>query len=99
MPEQCSINGAKTMAQQWPESQWKITVIKAKGFIEKGINFDFGNKVKIGAIVNNKGDLKLLTRPSKTKSEKNTHHRMPSAAPNSMLTKDYINLIRQRGGY
>jgi len=73
-----SVSGTKTMAQQWPRSEWKITVVKIKGFVEKKKNFNFDRTVRVGAVVNKNGDLKLLTRASKTKIEKSVHHRMPS---------------------
>lgn len=94
-----NLAGTKSMAGQWPASNWTITTLKAKGFVEKGTHFQFANSVQIGCIVSKSGELKIITRPARTESEKAVHHRMPSVVPENMSTEDYIDLIKRHAGY
>jgi hypothetical protein len=94
-------DGTKTMAEQWSDKEWRATTVKIEQFTEyckdtgKLHNF---NASRIGAIINKRGQLKILTRPAKTQQEVAIHHRMPSRLPKDMSLQDYTQALNKVTG-
>jgi hypothetical protein len=92
----------KSMADQWNSKEWKVSIIHVDSFTEHhrptGETYTFKPKdnriYRLGAIISdNRGTLRILTRPSKTQEEKNIHGRMPSRVPINLSLKEYVEAL------
>ena len=75
-----SADGKRSFTWQWSAKEWKVVRIRATEFTEKNAN-EHVTKFKtmgkeICAIMNKKGELKILTRPARANEQK-AAHRMP----------------------
>ena len=97
-----AINKQKTLAQQWSSKEWKVAAVKADQFTEMHKptgNIHTFNCSRLGVLVNNStGDLKILTRPSKTPQEIAVHHRMPSRLPQNWTLEQYVDALNKFTG-
>ncbi len=97
-----SASGTRSLPDQWSSDEWQVASIKAEQFTEyrkstgEHIVFD---STRLGCLVNNEtGQLKVLTRPAKTKREVDVHHRMPSRVPKDWSLERYTQELNKFSG-
>ena len=99
-----SVNGDKSMPDQWNSKDWKVSLLHVTGYTEKDKNGNshMFNANRIGCIVNKATrELRILTRPAKTDYEKSVHHRAPSKVSKNTSLKEYVSMLNNytKGNY
>lgn len=88
-----SADGIKTMMEQWTPDIWTPEILRVEAFIERNRKtreeVEFETK-RIVVIIAASGQLKIVTRPARTKDEVLVHHRMPMRIPAIMTRKQFI---------
>lgn len=96
-----SADGTKSLGEQWLANEWAVTFINAESFVETNRqthrNYTFMAK-KIACLVNSEGQLKILTRNSKTEIEVAAHHRMPVQLPSGWTTEKFVRTLNSKYG-
>lgn len=97
-------DGTKTFTDQWPTERNKVVTIKN---VEHFTEYDRTTKQEIkfhtkehqiAAIVNNSGEIRILTREARTEQEKKVHHRMPVTIHNNRGRDGLIKYINKKLG-
>jgi hypothetical protein len=99
-----SRNGSKTFADQWPKDKQKVvTITGVSHFTEMNRKLNqevkFSSKERqIVAIIDSHGELRILTRPARPGTERETHHRMPVTVSNSMGRAGFLKFLNEKLG-
>lgn len=97
-----SRDGAKTFADQWPTERNRVVTIKdVEHFTERSrstgrqVRFNAEGR-QIAAIIDHRGEIRILTRQARTEEEKKIHSRMPVTVRDNRGRDGFVEYMNEK---